>query len=248
MPNHDWTRANPAVFFDFRFGWVVELSGMLNSGILPKQYYAMLENPTRPVDDVILGVDQMIDTEKERELWLGAIDHPMTDEELQIAWYAQVSNRVVVRRVADDHAVAVIDVASLGWQAVGCCGKRVLSDFAAFHDRNLSFCVVDLFSSSWFMMSLLSERLSTLGPNDLYSAFIARCEAASHRGDSGGCAFSLFGDHSDYFRFSRRESMPDVSLWLSRDDKVTIPLDVVYSSAFLGIASILRERIEAEAT
>lgn len=245
MPAHDWASVNPAVFFDFRFGWIVELSGMLNSGLLPKQYYAMLENPTRPVDEVIRGVDQMVDIEKERESWLATIEPSLTDEEQRNSWYAQVSNRIVVRRVGDDRAVAVVDIALPEWHAVAGCGGRVVSDFAAFCERGLSICVVDLFSSLGLTMSLLAEKLSQLRADDRYSPLTASTEAIARWRSGGCCVFSLFEEESDITHFCRRDMLPEVSLWLSRDEKVTIPLEIAYSSAFLGIASIWRDRIEA---
>jgi hypothetical protein len=43
MPIQDWTRGDDLLFHSFHLGWVVELSGRLNLGVLPSSYFAMSE-------------------------------------------------------------------------------------------------------------------------------------------------------------------------------------------------------------
>ena len=43
MPIHDWTRLTPGIFHDFHQAWNAELRGVLNGGLLPKDFYALIE-------------------------------------------------------------------------------------------------------------------------------------------------------------------------------------------------------------
>ncbi len=54
MPVHDWTRVEAGIFHDFHGAWIIELRNALNSGLLPKDYYALSEQHAgRYVPDLI---------------------------------------------------------------------------------------------------------------------------------------------------------------------------------------------------
>ncbi len=43
MPVHDWSRVDAGIFHDFHQAWNAELRGALNSGLLPADFYALIE-------------------------------------------------------------------------------------------------------------------------------------------------------------------------------------------------------------
>ena len=43
MPIHDWTRVDSGLFHAFHQGWTVALQNALNAGVLPADYYALVE-------------------------------------------------------------------------------------------------------------------------------------------------------------------------------------------------------------
>ena len=43
MPVHDWTRVEAGIFHDFHTVWIGHLRTALNEGLLPKGYYALVE-------------------------------------------------------------------------------------------------------------------------------------------------------------------------------------------------------------
>ena len=54
VPIHDWTRVDAGLFHAFRFGWITTLSGALNRGVLPSDYFALIERRTRgAIDDFL---------------------------------------------------------------------------------------------------------------------------------------------------------------------------------------------------
>jgi hypothetical protein len=54
MPIHDWTRVDSGTFHDFHQRWTVVLSDVLNAGVLPPDYFAMVEQRMNgPIADVL---------------------------------------------------------------------------------------------------------------------------------------------------------------------------------------------------
>src|SRR4051794_27728281 len=54
MPLHDWTRVDAGLFHDFHQGWTVALRNALNSGVLPPDYSALVEQRIAgPIADVL---------------------------------------------------------------------------------------------------------------------------------------------------------------------------------------------------
>jgi Protein of unknown function (DUF4058) len=47
MPIHDWTRVDVGLFHAFHQGWISALSCALNTGGLPPEYFALIEQATR---------------------------------------------------------------------------------------------------------------------------------------------------------------------------------------------------------
>ena len=47
MPIHDWTRVDAGLFHDFHQSWSVTLRNALNSGGLPPEYFALIEQRMR---------------------------------------------------------------------------------------------------------------------------------------------------------------------------------------------------------
>ncbi len=43
MPMHDWTKVEAGIYHDFHTLWIVEIRNALNRGLLPPEYYALVE-------------------------------------------------------------------------------------------------------------------------------------------------------------------------------------------------------------
>ena len=54
MPIHDWTRVDAGLYHDFHQSWTVAIRNALNAGLLPDDYFAMVEQKTGgPEPDVV---------------------------------------------------------------------------------------------------------------------------------------------------------------------------------------------------
>jgi hypothetical protein len=89
MPIHDWTRIDVGLFHAFHQGWVAALSGVLNTGGLPPDYFALIEPSVR---------DPTLDLPNEAET------------------YARKADRITVRH-RHGRVAAVIEIVSPGNKA-----------------------------------------------------------------------------------------------------------------------------------
>src|SRR5689334_678425 len=54
MAVHDWTRVDAGIFHDFHQAWNAELRSVLNSGLLPSDFYALIEQHAgRHIPDIL---------------------------------------------------------------------------------------------------------------------------------------------------------------------------------------------------
>ena len=118
MPIHDWTRVDAGLFHDFHQSWTVALRHALNAGILPPNYFALVEQRIQgPIPDVLTlqltpGPEQPDNGSSGLAI---ATAPPRTrlirrrDEEV----YAAKANRITVRHRHGD-VVAIIEIVSPG--------------------------------------------------------------------------------------------------------------------------------------
>src|SRR5260370_14371918 len=54
MPVHDWTQVEAGIFHSFHVGWIPEIGKILNGGLLPEGYYALVEQHAgKSIPDVL---------------------------------------------------------------------------------------------------------------------------------------------------------------------------------------------------
>ena len=81
MPMHDWTLVSPGTYHGFHTLWIGELTRVLNTGLLPKSYYAEPES---------LPNVTIMQTASEAEI------------------YSERRNRLAIRHASGDRLVAYI--------------------------------------------------------------------------------------------------------------------------------------------
>src|SRR5262245_55582779 len=85
MPVHDWTRVDAGICHAFHHWWGGEISGVLNEGLLPPDYYALPEQDIGPAGPDVLT--------------------------LQLATGPR---SVIIRHISDHRVVALVEVVSPG--------------------------------------------------------------------------------------------------------------------------------------
>jgi Protein of unknown function (DUF4058) len=149
MPVHDWTRVESGLFHDFHQRWMVALSNALNTGGLPPDYFALVEQNIRgPIPDVLalhLSSGSQEPGNVTAGLAVGTIPPSarlVRRNEAEI--YAGRANLITVRHRHGD-VVAVVEIVSPG-------NKANRAEFRAFVQKSVDLIrqrvhllVIDLF-------------------------------------------------------------------------------------------------------
>jgi hypothetical protein len=150
MPIHDWTRVDAGLFHHFHHRWIDALSDALNAGVLPVDYFALVEQRIRgPIPDVLTlqlspGVEK-----KDEGPGAGvavATKPPQTrlvrqsDEDV----YAAKASRIAVRHRHGD-VVAVIEIVSPGNKGSRAEFQAFVEKSAALIRQGVHLLVIDLF-------------------------------------------------------------------------------------------------------
>ena len=124
MPVHDWSRIFPGAFHDFHQAWTAEIRKALNGGLLPKGYYAAIEQiVSGPEPDVVAlescepDWDSYDSSPNRRGNVMVAEKRPPTVRysfKVDQDNYAAKANLVAIKHASDHKTVAIIEVVSPG--------------------------------------------------------------------------------------------------------------------------------------
>jgi hypothetical protein len=122
MPIHDWTRVFDGAFHDFHLVWIAELRNSLNEGLLPPDYYAMVEQVAPPfVPDVLTlklgnGRDDGWPVEPIAGATAVALAPPRVrlSDSIEPETYTKRQRSVVIHHSSDDRIIAIVEILSAG--------------------------------------------------------------------------------------------------------------------------------------
>jgi hypothetical protein len=152
MPIHDWTRVDAGLFHAFHQRWISALSDALNTGGLPPDYFALVEQSVGgPVPDVLTLMPASID----REAGEGLSGSPVATAPPRTRIVRQAEERIYVRkadRIAVRHrhgaVVAVVEIVSPGNKASAHALRAFVEKSAELIDQQIHLLIIDLFPPS----------------------------------------------------------------------------------------------------
>jgi hypothetical protein len=117
MPLHDWTRVEAGAFHGFHLRWIAAICGQLNTGGLPKGYYADAEQIIRPweADVVTLSVPPTLFSPPSTGGVALAEAQPQVRvrQALRPAQPRQQNGRqIAIRHISQNRVVAIIEIVS----------------------------------------------------------------------------------------------------------------------------------------
>ena len=140
MPMHDWTLVTAGTYHDFHGSWLADLKNRLNSGLLPGDHYAQMEQVMTGMNADILTLqtdeppadepDSISDDDGGGVAIALAPPRVRFTETLETDLYAAKARRIVIRHNSDDRIVAMLELVSPGNKA----GDAV---FRTFVDKSL---------------------------------------------------------------------------------------------------------------
>lgn len=153
MPIHDWTRVDAGLFHDFHQSWCVALRNALNSGRLPPEYFALVEQSIRgPIPDVLtlkLSPGSSEPPTHGASTLAVATAPPRTRlvRHSETKGYVRKANRITVRHRHGD-VVAVMEIVSPGNKASRAEFRAFVEKSAELIQQGVHLLVIDLFPPS----------------------------------------------------------------------------------------------------
>ena len=230
MPIHDWTTVEAGIFHAFHHGWISEISNALNSGLLPKDYYALPEQVAAGFGpDVLTLQDISFRNGDSRKSASTTILQPrpkttitaITEKE----FYRRKKSSIAVRHVSGDRLVAFVEIVSPGNKSSRQSVQAFVDKACDLLENRIHLFIADLFPPGqrdpdglhgliWAEMSDIEFHLSEEKPLTLVSY---ECELVTHAYVEPVAVGDL---------------LPDMALFLEENGCIQIPLEATYMTAF----------------
>ncbi len=232
MPVHDWTRVSAGTFPDFHYSWVLEIKRALKRGLLPKGYYVMAEQVSGDLGAPDVLTLQATGTNPEPEGPLSGTaaltETPPavhTRTSIHRDPYARMQRSVVIRHTSDDRIVAMIEVLSPGNKSNRHAIRSFLDKAVTALDNGIHLLLIDVHPPG------------TRDPNGIHGALLNEIGTEDYvlgKGRPltvaayvGGAVVEAFVAH-----FAVGESVPEMPLFLTRENYVRVPLEAAYMVAW----------------
>ena len=149
MPVHDWTRVDAGTFHNFHQLWTAAICNSLNSGQLPPDYFAMVEQRVPgPIPDVLrlkLSSEEL-DSSPNGSPSLAVATAP---PRARVVWqsdadaYARKANRITIRH-RHGNVVAIVEIVSPGNKTGKTKFRAMVEKLADFLVHDVHLLVIDL--------------------------------------------------------------------------------------------------------
>lgn len=231
MPIHDWSKVPAGLFHEFHQSWSVRIKDALNSGLLPADHFAMVEQRVIGLEPDVIAVETKRNGLSPSLRPAGGVamaERPRTrvvrTMESEAAGYARMANRIVVRHQLGD-VVAVIEILSPGNKSNKASFQDFLDKVNAFLHSGVHLLLIDLFPPS------------PRDPSGLYNAitevlFDSPVELPVDQ------PLSLIGYDATWPITAYLEtvavgdSLPDMPLFVARESHILVPLESTYQATW----------------
>jgi hypothetical protein len=241
MPIHDWTRVDAGLFHAFHQSWSVRIQDALNAGILPKGYYALVEQRVGgPEPDVIAVETSRKGKAKPDRGGTTALAEPPRTRlvkplEPAAETYARKANRITVRHPLGS-VVAVIEIVSPGNKSSRAAVRSFVDKAVEFLNARVHLLLIDLFPPT------------PRDPQGLHNAI------ADEFGEEpielpAGEPLTLVGYDAGYPRTAYIETagvgdpLPSMPVFLTPGAHILAPLEATYAATWTATPEPIRELV-----
>jgi hypothetical protein len=253
MPAHDWTRVTAGTFHSFHLGWIAELTRTLNSGLLPRDLYALAEQRAAEFEPDLLALEQhdeglggggepaesssggggtALAVARPKARVIGQVD--------EAALYALKRRTLTIRHATNDRIVALLEIVSPGNKDRAQSVQRFVDKAVGALQSGYHLVVVDLFPpsasdpagvSSAVWEAVGGQRIAWPGGKPLSTSSFRVADMVHCYGES----------------FAPGEPVPEMPLFYDPDWYINLPLDATYAAAYEGVPRRWKSVIEAVA-
>jgi hypothetical protein len=250
MPLHDWARVDAGIFHALHVGWLPEIQGILNDGLLPEGYYALPEQHAgRTIADVLtLHASPAVLDPSTARLTLppatGGValaDAPPRTQRRHTVEPAALARRrsLAIRHVSGHRLVALIEILSPANKDRSSHVSEFVAKAVSALDLGVHLLLVDLFppgphDPSGMHGAVLGQLDPSEEPYD-----VPADQPATLASYAAGPAVEIFVEH-----VAIGAPLLEMPLFLRPDRYVNVPLEPTYQAAYRRMPAFWREVLE----
>lgn len=241
MPVHDWSHVDANVFHHFHQQWTVAISNVLNAGLLPAGYSALVEQYAAGFFPDVLALERQPRSSKPAGGLLTATPPKTTLVRHAQSALAARANRIAIRRRLGE-VVCVIEIVSPGNKSGRAALRAFVDKTVEFLQNGVHLLVIDILPPT------------PRDPQGMYKAVWDEIEegpfelppdkpltlAAYVAGDPiTGVETTAYVE-----MIGVGQTVPDMPAWLDHSGYVPVPLEATYQTAWSACPADLRELVE----
>jgi Protein of unknown function (DUF4058) len=245
MPMHDWTRVDDGIYHDFHSAWIAELRKLLNTGVLPKGYYALSEQQAGEIGPDVLTLhlpessEPSDQTDEDGGIAVAAapprVEFTATTE---LKSYVAKRRTIVIRHRSGDRVVALIEVVSPG-------NKKTRAQLEKFVRK-----VTRALASGIHLMVVDPFPPRRRDPQGIHGAIWAELEDDTYSQPPDRpltlVSYSAGPVNTAYVQpFAVGDELKEMPLFLSAASYVPVPLEPAYMNAWVGTPEVVRATLSA---
>jgi hypothetical protein len=243
MPIHDWNRMPAGLFHDFHQTWTIQLKAVLNGGVLPKGFSALIEQKSKDWqrwEPDVLAVEDWNKPrpEKDNSAATLILDPPKTRLVFRSEehYYADRANRIVIKHHLG-RTLAVIELVSPGNKDSRPRIRSFVDKVVEFIRQGVHVLIVDLFPPSKrdpegihrLIWDEIKEEPFVIPPGK--DRVLASYEAGP--------------DTTAWVELASVDLLPSMPLFLAVGKHVQVPLEKSYQMAWDVCPEGMREAVES---
>jgi len=239
MPMHDWTRVSAGTYHDFHCRWLGDLTTQLNTGLLPNDHYAQVEQVMEGMtaDALLLKEDepdQSPQEESEGGLAL-AVAPPRVrfTEEIEAEIYSSRARQIVLRHSSGDRMVAVIELISPGNKSSEYAWETFVSKSLAALRQGIHLLILDPFPPT--------ERDPRGVHGAIWSHLGGRYEPPTDKPLTMAAYTAGYRKRAYVEPLAVGDSLTEMPLFLRAERYIPLPLEESYTATFAGVPRRYRE-------
>lgn len=227
MPMHDWTAVVPGVFQSFHHDWASEISRTLNRGLLPDDFYAILEP-----DDAGFGSDVLTLQEVGPAGHGGGVAAPSRTQpkvthraETAVEFHRRRKSSIAVRHVSGDRIVAMVEILSPGNKTSKAAFNAFVEKACELLEHRIHLLLIDPFPPGKRDPQGIHAAIWSMVADDPFVPPPDRPLTLA----AYGCGFTT---EAYVETIAVGEAVPDMPLFLAPEDHILVPLEATYQAAW----------------
>jgi hypothetical protein len=242
MAVHDWTRVSAGTFHDFHTVWMGALRTTLNDGLLPADCYAQCEQFAGDVGPDVLTLHSGDPASDDAGGTVAVVAEAPPKVKFtattEMDLYSLKQRSLVIRHSSGDRIVALLEILSAG-------NKSSRQAFRAFVDK-----AVSALAHGYHLLLVDLQPPTKRDPQGIHGALWAEISDDSYLAPADKrltlAAYSAGLLKTCYVTpIAVGDTLPDMPLFLTPADYVSVPLEATYDAAWRGVPKRWRRVLEA---